>query len=134
MWRGAARDRAAETSGRAQDEDCHGWLNKARARRLHGPGLCWRAAAGAMVSLGELVPSTRHWAYRSVAGGEGLGSFMAAGSIVVRSAVAAAISRIWTRWAALILICLHDRGNLMLSIWAVPAPASSGQDHHLSRT
>jgi putative oxidoreductase len=63
-------------------------------------------------------------------GGEGgLGSFMAAGSIVVELGCAAAlILGIWTRWAAIILIAFTIAATLMFhQFWAVPAPQVQGQ-------
>src|ERR1700732_3454453 len=63
-------------------------------------------------------------------GGEGgLGSFIAAGSIVVELGCAAAlILGIWTRWAAIILIAFTIAATLMFhQFWAVPAPQVQGQ-------
>ena len=63
-------------------------------------------------------------------GGEGgLGSFMAAGSIVIELGCAAAlILGIWTRWAAIILIAFTIAATLMFhQFWAVPAPQVQGQ-------
>jgi putative oxidoreductase len=63
-------------------------------------------------------------------GGEGgLGSLLAAGSIVVELGCASAlILGIWTRWAAIILIAFTIAATLMFhQFWAVPAPQVQGQ-------
>jgi putative oxidoreductase len=63
-------------------------------------------------------------------GGEGgLGSFMAAGSIIIELGCATAlILGIWTRWAASILIAFTIAATLMFhQFWAVPAPQVQGQ-------
>jgi putative oxidoreductase len=63
-------------------------------------------------------------------GGEGgLGSLLAAGSIVVELGCALAlILGLWTRWAAIILIAFTIAATLMFhQFWAVPAPQVQGQ-------
>jgi putative oxidoreductase len=63
-------------------------------------------------------------------GGEGgLGSFLAAGAIVVELGCSLAlILGIWTRWAALILIAFTIAATLMFhNFWASPAPQVQAQ-------
>jgi len=63
-------------------------------------------------------------------GGEGgLGSFLAAGAIVVELGCSLVlILGIWTRWAALILIAFTIAATLMFhNFWASPAPQVQAQ-------
>jgi putative oxidoreductase len=63
-------------------------------------------------------------------GGEGgLGSLLAAGSIVVELGCSLAlILGIWTRWAAVILIAFTIAATLMFhNFWAAPAPQVQAQ-------